>query len=85
MADIYIQPKPQLDYSILYKTRRKELVTKTTYFILAFAYMFISALLQPQQTKTIKGLPLEPRNQKEAMNLVSKKEWKAIVDKEQES
>ena len=82
IANTHTQSKLQFNYSILHKTERKELAVKATYFTLAFAYIFVNALLQPQQIKIIKGLPPKLYNQKEAINLVFKKKWKAVVDKE---
>ena len=66
--------KPRLNYSVLHRTGRKEPATKATYLTPSFAYTFASALSQPQWTRTTKGLPPEPRNWKEAMNLIFKKE-----------
>ena len=58
---------------------------KATYLTPSFAYIFASALLQPQWIRITKGLPLELQNWKEAINLIFEKEWKAAVDKEWES
>ena len=85
MVNARTRSKPRLDYSVLHKTGRKELATKATYLTPAFAYTFASALSQPQWTRTTKGLPPEPRNWKEAMNSVFKKEWKTAADEEWES
>ena len=74
IANTRIQLKPWLNYSVLHRIGRKELAIKAIYFTLAFAYTFISTLLQPQQIRITKGLPLELCNQKEAINSVFKKE-----------
>jgi len=85
IANTRTRSKPRLDYSVLHRTGRKEPATKATYLTPSFAYTFASALLQPQWTRTTKGLPPEPRNWKEAMNSIFEKEWKAAADEEWES
>jgi hypothetical protein len=40
-----MQLKLQFNYSILHKTKKKELAIKAIYFTLIFAYMFIGTLL----------------------------------------
>ena len=81
MVKAHTRSKPRLDYSVLHRTGRKEPVIKATYLTLAFAYTFANALLQPQWTRIIKGLPPKLYNWKKAINSVFKKEWKAAVDK----
>ena len=81
----YTRLKPWLNYSVLHRTRRKELAIKATYLTPAFAYTFTIALSQPQWIRTTKGLPPKLYNWKEAINLVFKKKWKAAADKEWES
>jgi len=53
--------KPRLNYTILHRTGKKELAAKAIYLTLAFAHAFMNALLRHQWTRTIKGLPPEPR------------------------
>ena len=47
IANTYMQSKPQLNYSILHRTGRKEPATKAIYLTPSIAYTFASALLQP--------------------------------------
>jgi hypothetical protein len=46
IVSTYTRLKPRLNYSVLYRTRRKELATKATYLTPSFAYTFVSALSQ---------------------------------------
>ena len=61
MANIRTRSKLRLNYTILHRTGRKELTAKAIYLTLIFTHTFINALLQHQWTRTIKGLPPEPR------------------------
>ena len=45
MVNAYTQLKLWLNYSVLYKTGRKELAIKAIYFTLALAYIFVNTLL----------------------------------------
>ena len=45
IVKVHTQSKPRLNYSVLHRTKRKELATKATYLTPAFAYTFANALL----------------------------------------
>ena len=65
MANTRTRLKPQLNYTILYRTEGKELAVKAIYLTLTFAHAFINTLLQHQWIKTIKGLPPKLYNWKQ--------------------
>jgi len=62
MANTRTRSKPRLNYTILHRMGRKELAVKAIYLTPAFAHAFVNALSKHQWTRTIKGLPPEPRN-----------------------